>query len=112
MNCIDNECKHLLRTWDCEWYCNFTHEEVPDDIDTTQCEHFVQARTCINCTHSIPTIYETGTIDDIEYRCPFQDNRLIYDDLNPMNSHYADVPECNVGKFESLENKYNKGESK
>lgn len=40
---------------------------------------------------------ETGTIDDIEYRCPFQENKLTYDDsIAPCYNHYYDVPECNV----------------
>lgn len=100
MNCIDNNCKHLLHTWDCEMYCSLTNEEVPENIDIIQCENFVQARTCINCIHSSPTVYETGTIDDIEYRCPFQGNKMMYDDSDVYNSHFADVPECNIGKFE------------
>lgn len=100
MNCIDNECKHILHTYDCESYCTFMQKEVPEDIDITQCDNFVQAKTCINCKHSKITVYETGIIDDIEYRCPFQNNKLIYDDSDVYNSHYADVPECNVGKFE------------
>lgn len=95
MNCIDNECRHLY-TEGCESYCSITHKEVPDDIDITQCANFLQACTCINCTHANITIYETGTIDDIEYRCPLQGNKMIYDDSNPYCAHYADVPECNI----------------
>lgn len=97
MNCIDDECKYLLS----DWHCSLTNEEVPDDIDVTQCENYVQARTCINCVYSRITVYETGAIDDIEYRCPFQENKLIYDDLDVYNAHYADVPECNIEKFEN-----------
>lgn len=99
MNCIDNDCKYLFTQLG-NWYCNIKRCEIPDDIDITQCDDFVQARTCINCKHSISRIYETGTIDNIEYRCPFQDKKLIYDDLEPYMSHFADVPECNIGKFE------------
>lgn len=98
MNCIDNECKNLYSYYG-EWYCSLTKQEVPDGIDITECENFIQACTCINCKHSISTVYETGTIDDIEYRCPFQDKKLIYDDSNPYCQHFADVPECNIGKF-------------
>lgn len=101
MNCIDNECKHLYAYMG-ETYCSITNEEPPDDIDITQCEFYIQAKTCINCKHSIPTVYETGTIDDIEYRCSFQGNKLIYDDLDVYVSHYADVPECNIDKFEPI----------
>ena len=101
MNCIDNECKHLYSEMG-EMFCELTHEEVPDNIDEIQCEHYLQARTCIDCVYSKTTIYETGTIDDIEYRCPFQSNKLIYDDSNAMNRHYLDVPECNIDKFENV----------
>lgn len=74
MNCIDNECKHLY-SYLGEYYCKLTKQEIPDDIDITQCKNFVQARTCINCIHSRETVYENGTIDDIEYRCRFQGKR-------------------------------------
>lgn len=101
MNCIDDDCKNLYSYFG-ELYCKLTKQEMPDDIDVTQCENFIQARTCINCKHSLKTVYETGTIDDIEYRCPFQDKKLIYADSNPYNCHFANVPECNIGKFEEI----------
>lgn len=99
MNCIDNECRHLYAEMG-EWYCELTQQEVPDDIDVTQCKNYLQAHTCLDCAHARITVYETGTIDDIEYRCPFQNNKMIYDDSNPGCRHYADVPECNINKFQ------------
>lgn len=101
MNCIDNECKHTYSVFG-ETCCKLTNQEIPDNIDVTQCKNFVQARTCVNCKHSIPTVYETGTIDDIEYRCPFQDKKLIYDDINVYNQHFSNVPECNIDKFKEI----------
>ena len=101
MNYIDNDCKYLFTQLG-NWYCNIKRCEIPDDIDKTQCNDFVQATTCINCKHSIRRIYETGTIDDIEYRCPFQNRKLIYDDVNAYYKHFTDVPECNIDKFESI----------
>lgn len=101
MNCIDNECKHTY-SYLGETYCELTKQEIPDNIDIIQCENFVQARTCISCKYSISTVYETGTIDDIEYRCPFQDKKLIYDDIYVYNTHFSDVPECNIDKFECI----------
>ena len=101
LNCIDNECKHLY-SYIGEYYCELTKKEIPDDIDITQCDDFMQAHTCINCIHSIQTVYETGTIDDIEYRCPFQNRKLIYDDINTYYQHFSDVPECKIDKFESI----------
>lgn len=98
MNCIDNNCRYL-NSYPIPWFCELTYEEIPDDIDVTQCDNFIQACTCIDCVHSRTTVYETGTIDDIEYRCKFQGNKLIYDDSNPYCKHYVDVPECNIGRF-------------
>lgn len=101
MNCMDNSCKYLYqKCHNGEWHCLLTNDIVPDSIDKTQCENFVQARTCLDCMHSSIVIHKTDTIDDIEYRCPFQNNKLIYDDTNPYNFHYSDVPECRIGKFE------------
>ena len=101
MNCIDDECYYLNNQCGI-WHCELYKKEVPDDIDQTQCENFVAAKTCINCKHSLMTVYETGTIDDIEYRCPFQNKKMIYDDSNPYNYHFFDVPECNINRFEGI----------
>ena len=48
MNCIDNACVHLYSDFG-EPYCKLTYEEIPDDIDITQCENFIQAHTCLSC---------------------------------------------------------------
>ena len=100
MNCVDHPCKYRADTIDRDSYCSLHNCEVPDDVDQVGCKDFVLARTCLDCKHRLPTTYETGTIDDIEYRCPFQNRKLIYDDLNPFFNHYADIPECNCGEFE------------
>ena len=104
-NCIDSPCKHSSYTFDTcnDAWCVLHNCEPPDDVDEIGCDDFELARTCIDCKYSRTTTYETGTIDDIEYRCPFQDNKLIYDDSNCNVDHYNDIPECNIGKFELLE---------
>lgn len=101
MNCINNECIHtksIIGDWICE-----LDENYPDCImeDSFNCPNFIQARNCLSCKYSSQTVYETGTIDDIEYRCKLQDKKLIYDDSNPYNQHHSDIPECNYGKWES-----------
>lgn len=98
MNCIDHPCKYLF-DYCGEEYCILTYKEIPEDIDITQCENFVFARTCLDCANSTMTVYETGTIDEIEYRCKLQNNKLTCHDLNPYCAHYSDIPECNIGKF-------------
>ena len=102
MNCINDDCKYLYQDYHGdELHCLLTYSVIPDNIEETQCKNFVQAKTCINCKHATIQIYETDRIDSIEYRCPFQNNKLMYDDTNPYNFHYMDVPECNIDKFES-----------
>lgn len=101
-NCIDRECKYATHTIEPygDLYCSLQNKEVQDDIDITGCKQFKVAKNCLNCKHSIPTVYETGTIDDIEYRCPFQNNKLIYDDSCCEVTHNIDIPECNINKWE------------
>ena len=101
-NCIDSPCKYNHYDFETvnSFWCSLSKCEPPDDVDIVGCEHFELAKTCLDCKHSHRQEYETGTIDDIEYRCPFQDNKMIYDDSNPMVSHYGDIPECDIGMFE------------
>ena len=101
VTCADYPCKHNSHRYNKVFddYCDITNKPIPDDIETTGCKYFELAQTCLDCKHAKRTVYETGTIDDIEYRCPFQDNKLIYDDINPMVCHYDDVPPCNIDKF-------------
>lgn len=101
MNCIDNCCKYSYVDCRGEYCCAVIDDNIPDE-QPEDCKYFLQAHTCINCKYSKETVYETGTIDDIEYRCPFQDNKLIYDDLSPYSYHFYDVPECNIDKFEEI----------
>lgn len=100
MNCIDNECVHTKSICG-DWVCELD-ESYPDCItdDDFNCPNFVQAKNCLTCKHSSTTVYETGTIDDIEYKCKLQDKKMIYDDSNVLNQHHSDIPECNCGKWE------------
>ena len=66
-----------------------------------KCIDFESPQTCDLCKNSFMRIYESGTIDDIEYYCKLQDGKLIYDDLSPYTINYADFPKCNIGKFEN-----------
>lgn len=104
-NCIDSPCIYSHYQFDPfnHFWCALHNCEPPDNVDETGCNDFKLAKTCIDCKHSLQTVYETGTIDDIEYRCPFQNKKLIYDDSNCGVDHYGDVPECNIGQFELLE---------
>lgn len=102
MNCAVNDCKFYDEEIDdqfCRKKCVQLSDNIYDD-DDWDCEDFEEARVCANCQHSRTTVYETGTIDDIEYRCPFLDNKLVYDDLSPCSRHFSDMPQCSTGKFE------------
>lgn len=103
-NCIDSPCiysNYCFNPFN-DFWCSLHNCEPPDNIDEIGCNDFELARTCLDCKHHIPTIYETETIDDIEYRCEFQGKKLIYDDTNCGMNHYANIPKCNIDKFELL----------
>ena len=106
VTCIDYPCKYSSYYFGSEGddsWCTKLDCAIPDNVDEVGCEHFELARTCLDCKHSAPRVYETGTIDDIEYRCTLQNNKMIYDDSNPGVDHYGDIPECNIGMFGLLE---------
>ena len=81
------------------YYCGKKKCHINEIIE---CNELESPETCEYCKHSSITVYETGTIDDIEYRCKLQNNKLIYDDLNPYMTNYLDFPKCNIGKFEKI----------
>lgn len=106
MNCWDNDCKYLIEgvqeNWSSEYTCILNPDFIIPD-DDFDCPNCITAQNCLTCKHSLTRVYETGTIDDIEYRCPFQNNKVIYDDSNPMNCHHPDIPECPINKWELIE---------
>jgi len=67
-----------------------------------ECTDFELPKTCDLCRNSFTKVYETGTIDDIEYYCKLQNNKLIYDDLSPYTINYVDFPKCNIDSFERI----------
>lgn len=83
-------------------YCGKSCLEVSDEgyEDDFDCKDFEIFQSCSNCKHGRQIIYETGTIDDIEYRCKLQNNKLMYDDCSPFTLHNADFPICNIKKYE------------
>ena len=106
MNCWDNDCKYFYEGVKEDWSSEYTCVLNPDFIitgDDFDCPNCITAQNCLTCKYSLTTVYETGTIDDIEYRCPFQNNKVIYDDSNPMNNHHPDIPECPINKWELIE---------
>lgn len=104
MNCYDN-CKYFQDTWDYKENCELSPDfKIPDDT-TFCCSDYVEVRNCLTCKYSTAIIYETGTIDCIEYRCGFNKrptwtDKVIYNDSEPMISHHYNIPECPNGHWE------------
>ena len=103
-NCFQYPCKFHSYSWKLSYfgdqYCLKQQYEIDDMIKKINCKDFQLAKTCLDCKHSWPRVYETGTIDDIEYRCKLQDDKLIYDDSECGIHHYYNIPECKINKFE------------
>lgn len=98
MKC-DTECKFMFEdTLTDKFICTKFNKDVSDFEG--ECESFEELCFCSTCKHSRSTIYETGTIDDIEYRCQLQNNKLIYDDSSPYSLHNSDFPECSINRYE------------
>ena len=104
MNCFD-DCKYYYDSYIDNGSCELKPDFKIPDNDTFSCSDYIKAKNCLTCKHSSPTIYETGTIDWIEYRCNFEGNatwtdKVVYDDSEPMTYHHYDIPECPNGNWE------------
>lgn len=104
--CVDEECKYyteLFEKIDEEWdyysFCTKGKTFIP--YKNRICGIYTKARKCYNCNHSKSIVYETGTIDCIDYHCELQDDKMIYSDLNFSNSNYAEFPDCNIDRWKS-----------
>ena len=104
VNCYDDNCKYYFNTCYLTDGCKLKPDfKIPDD-DTIPCPDYIEAKNCLTCKHSIPTVYETGTIDCIEYRCNFSGNvtwtdKVVYNDSEPMLQHHYDIPDCPNGHW-------------
>lgn len=104
--CSDKECRYFKDEYDKQngiWefysFCNKQNKFIPKEII---CEHYLEPQLCYNCLHSYTIVYETGTIDSIDYHCKLQNNKMIFSDLNWAISHQGDFPDCPIGKWESI----------
>ena len=104
--CVDEECKYYTElfekidgVWDYYSFCIKRKAFIP--YENKVCKTYIKARKCYNCKYSCNIVYETGSIDCIDYHCKLQDKKMIYSDLNFSNSNYADFPDCNINKWES-----------
>lgn len=97
-NCLEDFCKHCsYDPWNDSYECKLDYE-IKDEWD---CPDFEMLERCDNCIHARITVYETGTIDQVDYKCALQDNKFIYSDVTG-NPYDPDFPECNIGRFEVI----------
>jgi hypothetical protein len=103
--CEDKECKFYTQkylntdgVYDYYGYCT-KHRSLITDVEL--CADYIKAEKCFNCKHSKTIVYETGTIDCIDYHCKLQNDKMLYSDSEWETDHYADFPDCNIDKWES-----------
>ena len=97
-DCVN--CKHYTDALEeTNGFCTKLCREVAS-CQANSCKHFEQLTFCDTCKWANIRVYETGTIDSVDYRCILQNNKLIYSDLNPMRIHNADYPECEIFLYE------------
>lgn len=96
-NCYDKECRYLSEDDYDRTYCNKHNKLIKDDEEI--CINYERSKSCYNCKHSRIEVYETGTIDSIDYYCNLQDSTLIYSDISFMKSDYSRFPSCKIGKW-------------
>ena len=96
LNCTDRYCKHSYYDLDKDIiYCKLSL----DINNRDDCEYFEPRKCCDDCIHAKRIIFETGMIDEIDYYCTLQDNKLIYEDLSfePLDIKW---PQCAIGLYE------------
>jgi len=103
--CSEIECKYytelfeednLTHTFDDNSFCTKHNKYIPE---AEPCEDYEKARKCFNCEHAKEVVYETGTIDSVDYHCKLQEGKSIYSDLAWNRNHYIDFPECPINKW-------------
>ncbi len=101
--CSEYECKFYTELYGCidkEWdhdaYCVKHKKYIPEE---KLCGEYIKAEKCFNCRFSRSIVYETGSIDCIDYHCKLQNDRMIFSDLSWSIGHYADFPDCNIDEW-------------
>jgi hypothetical protein len=105
--CSDKECRYLIDTyceqnevWDIRSHCKKHNKLIPDE---TPCEDYTKSYSCYNCQFANAKVYETGTIDCIDYHCNLQNDKLIFSDLNWAINNFGNFPECPIDKWKSIQ---------
>lgn len=103
-SCVDQQCKYYTEKfvakdgiWDYESFC--TKQDKFIDYENEVCSDYQQSQKCFNCKHRRTIVYETGTIDSIDYHCTLQEDKFIHSDLSWCQDNYADFPDCNIKQW-------------
>jgi hypothetical protein len=102
--CSDKECRYLIDEydkqndmWDHYSFCKKHNKFIPEEVP---CESYLKSQSCYNCKLANKIIYETGTIDCIDYHCNLQDNKLIFSDTHWATNNLGNSPDCPIHKWE------------
>lgn len=97
----DADCRYMVSEFwtsddfNCSKHNMILSEELTECI---HCKDFEPRQCCNDCIHAMTKSYETGTLDEIDYYCTLQDNKLIYEDIS-FNCYNPEWPKCPIGKF-------------
>ena len=110
-NCASGYCRneyedYLEDEFKCKLWPDVNLENISEDFD---CPGFAPPHRCYDCIYAKEKVYETGTIDEIDYYCTLQDKKLIYRDTL-LSIFDPDWPECNINKFVSKEPQFKRGQ--
>ena len=93
------DCKYLYEPHDGKYVCTKHNTNNPK----ATCDDFDKLKFCDTCTYSKSLVYETETIDCIDYRCMLQGYKCVYSDMSPMRLTNALYPECILDMYEEKE---------
>ena len=90
------ECRYLKENIDDVFVCKKHNKKT----NGNGCNDFDKLKFCDTCTYAKVLVYESGTVDSIDYRCMLQNNKLVYSDNNPMRANNYKYPECILDMYE------------
>lgn len=98
-NCQTDFCKYCVCDFAEEYSCKLDCKILDDD--NWDCIYFEPRQRCDDCEYAKVVTYETGTIDEIDYYCKLQGDRLIYQDVS-FNVYDYFWPDCPIDSFKPI----------
>ena len=92
------DCKYLLENYNNTFTCKKTGKTF-EDWDSA-CAQFKKLCACDTCMFSNTRVYELGEIDEIDYVCTLQNNKVMFEDTDPIRIKNSEFPECNIRLYE------------